>query len=134
MIYYKNDISNNNKIDILPMIDIIFAILSFLIISSLYLSRVETIPIDLPEATSSLSQDKRFINIFIDKTGVIYLNQKKIVTDQISDVIANLIVESNNLVVLHADKNASHGDVINVLDELRSINGLKIAISTKSVD
>ena len=134
MIYYKNDISNNNKIDILPMIDIIFAILSFLIISSLYLSRVETIPIDLPEATSSLSQDKRFINIFIDKTGVIYLNQKKIVTDQISYVIAKLIVESNNLVVLHADKNASHGDVINVLDELRSINGLKIAISTKSVD
>ena len=134
MIYYKNDISNNNKIDILPMIDIIFAILSFLIISSLYLSRVETIPIDLPEASSSLRQDKRFINIFIDKTGVIYLNQKKIVTDQISDVIANLIVESNNLVVLHADKNASHGDVINVLDELRSINGLKIAISTNSVD
>ena len=134
MIYYKNDISNNNKIDILPMIDIIFAILSFLIISSLYLSRVETIPIDLPEATSSLSQDKRFINIFIDKTGVIYLNQKKIITDQISSVIANLIVESNNLVVLHADKNASHGDVINVLDELRSINGLKIAISTKSID
>ena len=134
MIYYNEDIKNRNKIDILPMIDIIFAILSFLIISSLYLSRVETIPIDLPEASSSLRQDKRFINIFIDKTGVIYLNQKKIMTDQISSVIANLIVESNNLVVLHADKNASHGDVINVLDELRSINGLKIAISTKSVD
>ena len=134
MIYYKNDISSNNKIDILPMIDIIFAILSFLIISSLYLSRVDTIPIDLPEAKSSLRQDKRFINIFIDKTGVIYLNQKKILTDEISNVIANLIVKSNNLVVLHADKNASHGDVINVLDELRIINGLKIAISTKSID
>ena len=134
MIYYKNDISSNNKIDILPMIDIIFAILSFLIISSLYLSKVDTIPIDLPEATSSLRQDKKFINIFIDKTGLIYLNQKKIVIDEISDLIPNLILESNNLVVLHADKNASHGDVINVLDELRSINGLKISISTKSVD
>ena len=134
MIYFKEEVSNKNKIDILPMIDIIFAILSFLIISSLYLSRVDTIPIDLPEATSSLRQDKRFINIFIDKTGVIYLNQKKILTDEISNVIANLIVKSNNLVVLHADKNASHGDVINVLDELRIINGLKIAISTKSID
>ena len=134
MIYHKNDISNNNKIDILPMIDIIFAILSFLIISSLYLSRVETIPINLPEAKSSLRNDKRFINIFIDKEGGIYLNKEKILADEISDLIANLILESNNLVVLHADKNASHGDVINVLDELRSINGLKIAISTKSVD
>ena len=134
MIYYKNDISSNNKIDILPMIDIIFAILSFLIISSLYLSRVDTIPIDLPEAKSSLKQDKRFINIFIDKTGGIYLNKKKILIEEIFVAISKLNVESNNLVVLHADKNVSHGDFINVLDKLRGVNDLKIAISTKFVD
>ena len=134
MIYYKEDIRNNNKIDILPMIDIIFAILSFLIISSLYLSRVDTIPIDLPKATSSLRQERRFINIFIDKSGVIYFNKKKILIDDIRVLTASLIKESVNLVVLHADINTSHGEVINVLDLLRSIDGLKIAISTKSID
>tara|TARA_Y100001968_G_C19288468_1_gene682964 strand:+ start:131 stop:535 length:405 start_codon:yes stop_codon:yes gene_type:complete len=133
MIYYKEDISNKNKIDILPMIDIIFAILSFLIISSLYLSRVDTIPIDLPKATSSLRQDRRFINIFIDKSGGIFLNKKKILTEEILDLITNMIKESNNLVVLHADKNASYGDVVDVLDRLRSINRIKIAISTNSL-
>tara|TARA_Y100001968_G_C18880030_1_gene491282 strand:- start:145 stop:549 length:405 start_codon:yes stop_codon:yes gene_type:complete len=134
MIYYKEDIRNNNKIDILPMIDIIFAILSFLIISSLYLSRVDTIPIDLPKATSSLRQERRFINIFIDKSGGIYFNKKKILIDDIRVLTASLIKESVNLVVLHADINTSHGEVINVLDLLRSIDGLKIAISTKSID
>ena len=131
MIYYNEDIKNRNKIDILPMIDIIFAILSFLIISSLYLSRVDSIPIDLPKASSSLRQDRKFINIFIDKSGGIFLNKKEIFLEDIIGSISNLINESKNLVVLHADKDASHGEVINVLDVLRSIDGLKIAISTK---
>ena len=134
MIYYKEVIKNNNKIDILPMIDIIFAILSFLIISSLYLSRVDTIPIDLPKATSSIRQDTRFINIFIDKSGRIFFNKKKILLDDIIEMTVDLINEGRNLVVLHADINTSHGEVINVLDLLRSIDGLKIAISTKSID
>ena len=54
--------------------------------------------------------------------------------DNIRDIISNLINESKNLVVLHADKNVSHGIVIKVLDSLRSIEGLKIAISTKSIE
>ncbi len=133
MIYFNEDIKNRNKIDILPMIDIIFAILSFLIISSLYLSRVDSIPIDLPKASSSLRQDMKFINIFIDKSGRIFLNKKEIILEDIIASISNLINARKNLVVLHADKDASHGEVINVLDLLRSIDGLKIAISTKKI-
>ena len=61
MLYHNEDISTENQINILPMIDIIFAILSFLIVSSLYLSQVETISVDLPKATSSIRQDDKFI-------------------------------------------------------------------------
>ena len=131
MSYIKDDINNENHINILPMIDVIFAILSFLIISSLYLTRVETIPIDLPKANSSIRQDQKFINISIDKLGNIFINKKLIKIDDLNVVIVNLIDENKNLVVLHADENISHGNVINVLDLLRSIDGLKIAISTK---
>ena len=134
MIYFKEEVSNKNKIDILPMIDIIFAFLSFLIISSLYLARVDTIPIDLPKASSSIRQDKKFIIISIDKRGNLFVDRKKILLDDLRFNIDNLIETNSNFVVLNADKNVSHGDVINVLDILRKIKGLKIAISTKSVD
>jgi len=133
MIYHNEDISNQNKIDILPMIDIIFAILSFLIISSLYLVRVDTIPINLPKAKSSIRQDKKFIIITIDKLGNLFVNKKKILLDDLQINIINLIDKNLNVVVLNADKNVSHGIFINVLDSLRSIEGLKIAISTKSM-
>ena len=134
MIYFKEDLNNKNKIDILPMIDIIFSILAFLIISSLYLTRVETVSVELPKASNSITQNKKFINISIDKGGNLFLNKTRIKLQDIKDKVVNLTNEIKNLVVLNADENVSHGYVISVLDVLRSIDGLKLAISIKSFD
>ena len=134
MIYFKEDIDNKNKIDILPMIDIIFSILAFLIISSLYLTRVETIFVDLPKASNSIKQNNKFVNISIDKSGNLFINKIRTELQDLKVKLVNLTNENKNLVVLNADKNISHGYVISVLDVLRSIDGLKIAISTISID
>ena len=134
MFYFKEDLNNKNKIDILPMIDIIFSILAFLIISSLYLTRVETVSVELPKASNSITQNKKFVNISIDKGGNLFLNKNRIKLQDIKDKVVNLTNENKNLVVLNADKNVSHGYVISVLDVLRSIDGLKLAISIKSLD
>ena len=134
MIYFKEDNNNKNKIDILPMIDIIFSILAFLIISSLYLTRVDTISLDLPKASNSIKQNNKFVNISIDKSGNLFINKKRIQFQDIKVKVVNLTNEKKNLVVLNADKNVSHGYVISVLDVLKSIDGLKVAISTKLLD
>ena len=134
MIYFKEDINNKNKIDILPMIDIIFSILAFLIISSLYLTRVDTISVDLPKTSNSIKQNNKFVNISIDKSGNLFINKKSIKYQDLKDTVVDLVDESKNLVVLNADKNISHGYVISVLDVLRSIDGLKLAVSTKLID
>ena len=133
MLYHKENNHSENQINILPMIDIIFAILSFLIVSSLYLTRVDTIPIDLPKASYSVKQDNKFITISIDEIGNLFLNNKKILLEDLKISIFNLISEGSKVVVLNADKNVSHGVVINVLDSLRSIEELKIAISTDKI-
>ena len=134
MLYHTEDIHTESQINILPMIDIIFAILSFLIVSSLYLTRVDSIPVELPKASSSNREDKKFISISIDKLGNLFLNKKKILLEDLKISIFNLIDQKSKFVVLNADKNVSHGIVIKVLDSLRSIEGLKIAISTKSIE
>ena len=131
MVYFKEDLNNKNKIDILPMIDIIFSILAFLIISSLYLTRVETVSVELPKATNSITQKKKFINISIDKSGNLFINKIRTELQDLKVKLVNLTNENKNLVLLNADKDISHGYVISVLDVLRSIDGLKIGISTK---
>ncbi len=134
MIYFKEDVNKKNKIDILPMIDIIFSILAFLIISSLYLTRIDTITVDLPKASNSIKQNNKFVNISIDKSGNLFINKKSIAYQNLKDKVVDLVDESKNLVVLNADKNISYGYVIRVLDVLRSIDGLKLAVSIKSID
>ena len=134
MIYFKEDNKSENKIDILPMIDIIFSILAFLIISSLYLTRVETVSVELPKASNSITQNKKFVNISIDKGGNLFINKKRTRLQEMKVKVVNLTNKNKNLVVLNADKNVSHGYVISVLDVLRSIDDLKLAISTKSID
>ena len=136
MIYFKDNNNNNstNRIDILPMIDIIFAILSFLIISSLYLTRVDTLEVDLPKASNSIKQNKEFITISIDKFEKILINKEYIQIEDLKLRLINLITEKNNLIVLNADKNISHGYIIKIIDILKNIEGLKIAISTKSIN
>ena len=134
MIYINNNTDIKNKIDILPMIDIIFSILAFLIISSLYLTRVNTISVDLPRASSAVNQNNKFINLSIDKFGNLFINNNSILFDELKLNILNLTDKSINLIVLNADKNVPHGTVIDVLDVLRGIDKLKIAISTKYKD
>ena len=134
MIYLKEDIGNKSKIDILPMIDIIFSILAFLIVSSLYLTRVDTISVDLPKASNSIKQNNKFINITIDKSGSLFINKKNIKLQDLKVKVVDLIDESKDLVIINADINISYGYVISVLDVLRSIDDLKLAISTKSID
>mgnify|MGYP001249203690 FL=1 len=134
MVYYQEDINNESQINILPMIDIIFAILSFLIVSTLYLTKVDTLPVELPKATSSIRQNNKFLTITIDKIGNLFINQKKILLSDLRTTILNLIDKNSQVVVLKADKNVSHGVVIKVLDSLRSVKGLNIAISTKSLE
>ena len=134
MLYHKEDIRNESQINILPMIDIIFAILSFLIVSTLYLTKVDTLPVELPKAASSIRQNNKFLTITIDKIGNLFINQKKILLSDLRTTILNLMDKNSQVVVLNADKNVSHGVVIKVLDSLRSVQGLNIAISTKSLE
>tara|TARA_Y100001968_G_scaffold142350_1_gene130083 strand:- start:95 stop:499 length:405 start_codon:yes stop_codon:yes gene_type:complete len=134
MSYFKEETKNENRIDILPMIDIIFSILAFLIISSLYLTRVDTISVDLPKASSATKQKKKFVNVSINKSGDLFINRKNIKLQDLNITVTDLVGESNDLIVINADKNVPHGYVINVLDMLRKIDDLKLAISTKYID
>ena len=98
------------------------------------MARVDTIPLDLPKASTSFRLNKDFIAVTIDKSGNLFINKIRTELQNLKVKLVNLTNENKNLVVLNADKNISHGYVISVLDVLRSIDGLKIGLSTKSID
>ena len=130
--FYKiNENSDKYEINILPMIDVIFAILTFFIISSLYLIKLETIPLNLPSAsTSSISKDE-FINVSISNNERIFLNSEEIRLENLNEKLQSINNRNSKKVIISGDKDVYYGLVVKVLDELRKINNLKIAISTE---
>jgi len=119
------------EINILPMIDVIFAILTFFIISSLSLVKLETIPLNLPSAsTSSISKDE-IINVSISNSKKIFLNKEEVSLEKLNQKLKVINSEKMKKVVISGDKEVAYGIIVEVLDELRKVNNLKIAISTK---
>ena len=118
------------EINILPMIDVIFAILSFFIVSSLFLTKVETIPINLPNSTTAKSEDKKSINLSIDSNSRIFLNKNLVQLSNLKNEIIKLNFEKNSLIIIRGDKNVNYGKIVEVMDIIRSLNNIKIAIST----
>ena len=123
----------NNQINILPMIDIIFVILSFFIVSSLYLVKLETIPVNLPNAETSNQEKDSLIIVTLSLDNRVFLDDKFIDISILENKIrSKLRVSNNKKVVLRADKGIKYGKVISILDILRKIENIKIGVSTES--
>ena len=123
----------NNQINILPMIDIIFVILSFFIVSSLYLVKLETIPVNLPNAETSNQEKDSLIVVTLSLDNRVFIDDKFIdISILESKIRSKLRVSNNKKVVLRADKGIKYGKVISILDILRKIENIKIGVSTES--
>ena len=130
--YFKNNNESENSINILPMIDIIFAILSFFIISSLYLTKIDSIKVNLPKSSTAVREQNKPQIITVDNNEKIYFKSNEISLKNISELIrTNLENFEEPTVILRADESVKHGLIVNLLDELRKIENLKIGISTE---
>ena len=130
--YFRENNKSENQINILPMIDIIFAILSFFIISSLFLTRIDSIEVNLPKSSTAVREKNRPQIITVDNNEKIYFKSNEISLKNISALIRKNIENLEEpLVILRADTSVKHGLIVNLLDELRKIENLKIGISTK---
>jgi biopolymer transport protein ExbD len=120
------------QINIVPMIDVIFAILTFFIMSTLFLTRSEGLSVNLPKAATGQAQKSTPVTVSIDEEGEIALNRQPIDLEQLETGVRSLIPsEQETLVVLNADEGVNHGQVVAVMDQLRKVKGAKLAIATK---
>jgi biopolymer transport protein ExbD len=120
------------QINIVPMIDVIFAILTFFIMSSLFLSRSEGLPVNLPKASTAKMQQKSKVVVSVKPDGAIALNKKSIQIAQLETALQSLVDPQEELVVVvNADEKVDHGKVIGVMDQVRKVKGARLAIATR---
>ncbi|AFZ17519.1 ExbD/TolR family protein [Allocoleopsis franciscana] len=127
-----DEVDRPGEINIVPMIDVIFSILAFFIISTLYLTRSEGLPVNLPSASTAKSQPSTKITVTIQPDGVLALNRKPIQLEALEDSVRSLVeTNSESLVIVNADEKVDHGRVVSVMDRLRRVKGAKLAIAAQ---
>ncbi|NET49484.1 MAG: biopolymer transporter ExbD [Merismopedia sp. SIO2A8] len=119
------------RIEILPLIDVIFCILTFFILGAVSLTRQSAIGVDLPSAETGTPQMREMFLVSLDPIGQLYLEQQPISCEQLSDaLIRERAINPRKLVVLYASRSARYDDVVDILDLLRSIGGDRVALAT----
>lgn len=120
------------RIEIIPMIDTIFFLLVFFMISTLSMSRFKGMPVNLPKAASGQQAPAESAAVTIDKTNRIFLDKQPVDQTGLADLLrAQLAKNPDLLVVINADDGVEHGRVVEVMDIARSANVVKMAIAVK---
>jgi biopolymer transport protein ExbD len=120
------------RIEIIPMIDTIFFLLVFFMISTLSMTRFKGMPVNLPKAASGQQAPAESAAITINKEHQIFLDKQPVEKTSLADRLGGLIAKNPELlVVINADDGVEHGHVVEVMDIARSANVAKMAIAVK---
>ena len=119
-------------INIVPMIDVVFAVLAVFILSTLYLTRAEGFPVNLPTATTAVSQDEAALTLTITADGSLFLGDQPVTLETLpAEVQAVLIPGQPAMVTVRADTATPHGQVVAAMDRIRDLDGVRLGIATQ---
>lgn len=122
------------QINIVPMIDVIFAILTFFVMSTLFLTRSEGLPVNLPQAqTAKKSTRPAQVTLTVDEAGKLFLNKQAISLEALEAGVQKRIKPEQQrlMVILNADEGVNHGRIVAVMDRVRRVKGARLAIATR---
>lgn len=127
------DIRNRKtpELNIIPMIDIMFFLLVFFMLSTMYMIDLKTIPIRLPQAASASTDTSTTFAVSIKSDGTVYLGDAP--ADLQSLIMQASLEQKNNprfAVVIRAEKDADYGRVIEVIDKLKSAGVTRFGLAT----
>ena len=120
------------RIEIIPLIDIMFFLLASFMMVSLQLDQAQNIKVNLPPSTEAQHDFKPdMINIAVDKSGTVWLEQKTVSLAELSLVLSNRFRADTNLpVYISGDRGTLHGAMVSVYQTVRSAGIQKVAFMT----
>jgi biopolymer transport protein ExbD len=122
------------RIEIIPLIDIMFFLLASFMMVSLSQVHMKGIKVNLPVGKSGETQNKRdYISVSVDTDGNPYFDKKKATYEELTAILGQVHQENPDAkVFVRGDRDTVHGNIIRVLDILRSQGFYKIAFEIKS--
>lgn len=131
------DIRNRKtpELNIIPMIDIMFFLLVFFMLSTMYMIDLKTIPVKLPKAASAATDTSTTFAVSMKSDGSIYLGDT--LTDMNALIMQASMEQKNNpnfAVVIRAERDIDYGKVITLIDKLKGAGITRFGLATDGAD
>ncbi|HVT71880.1 MAG TPA: biopolymer transporter ExbD [Lacunisphaera sp.] len=122
------------RIEIIPLIDVIFFLLATFVLFTLSLNRIQSVPVDLPVASQKPPDTKdESVTIQVSEVGTIFWNRELIDPGELPSRIAYYKSQTQDPRILIAgDEKARFGTTVSVLDEVRKAGITKFSVETRT--
>lgn len=122
------------RIEIIPLIDIVFFLLATFVMVSMSMVQNQGVQVNLPVAKSSQAQSKdNTVILSLDEHGTIFLNKEAMSLNHLSARLTRLKAQNPEIkVIINGDQDALFGQAVLVLDEVKKSGISKVAIRTKN--
>lgn len=131
MSFIKKRTRRESFIDISPMMDMVFILLIFFIVTSTF-TRETGIDVTKPKASSAKELAKESILIGITRQGTVHINETQVNLSSLQTILKQMMAESpNRPVIIVSDRDAPSGAIVDVLDECNIAKVRKVSISAE---
>ena len=136
---YQSIRSNtDSEVNILALIDVLFAILLFFMLSSIVLTEKNQINVQRPSnsQTERVGKGKKILTVTLQKDKKLYLEDEEVLIEELAERL-NLLREDSfvDQILIDADKECSYGDVMGVLDAIKAanLNSIGLAVNKREI-
>lgn len=113
------------------MVDVVFLLIIFFMVSTTFITVESGLPVDLPDAQTSVAEPANLPTVTVTKDGNLYFAGNQVSEAQLPVLVQAEIDRSGmTTVVLRADRDVPHGTAVRIMDLLKQGGALRIAIST----
>ena len=130
----SKQIERKPRIEIVPLIDIMFFLLATFVMVSASMIKNRGIPVNLPQAYSGATQERKdFVSLTVTEKGEFFLAKNQVTKEQLPLALQSLKQNSQDpKVFINGDEKASVKDFVAALDEVRKAGITKVAIETEA--
>jgi biopolymer transport protein ExbD len=122
------------RIEIIPMIDVMFFLLATFMLASLSMQNLHSLPVNLPQGHAAPIQAKTPITLTITSGSKIYLDKTPVTLDTLTATLQSMLTGPDASIIVAADSSAPNGITVQAMLKARTAGAQHFLIAVKHVD
>ena len=125
--------TKKGKIEIIPMIDVMFFLLATFILASIAMQKYQGVAVNLNKGNAeNISEQQQSITISITHDNLVFINKNQVLLSEVANNLEKLINDKNNNILIASDENSKQGIVMQVMLEAKKAGAKKFSFIVKN--